>query len=59
MIDLTGRVAAVLANGRMEPGRYSVEWNGGSNGHPLAAGLYFIRWESPGVIEQKRLVVIR
>ena len=57
--DVAGRVVAVLAEGRAEPGRHSVEWEGASHGRPLGAGLYFVRWESPGVIEQKRLVVIR
>ena len=43
--DLAGREVARLVNDRLEPGFYSVKWDGMSkNGRQLGAGAYFVRF---------------
>jgi hypothetical protein len=47
--------------GALEPGRYSVQWNGlGEDGAPVRAGLYFVRLTAPGGgMQSSRVAVIR
>ncbi len=61
VFDLSGRRAATLMRGPLQPGRYSVQWNGlGENGAPVRAGLYFVRLSAPGTGAQSaRVAVIR
>jgi hypothetical protein len=55
VFDVQGREVARLADGRHEPGRYSVEWDGAS----LQSGIYFVRLDAPGVHLARRLVLMR
>jgi hypothetical protein len=55
VLDVAGREIEVLAKATMEPGHYSVLWSG--RGGRLTAGIYFVRFESPGRSQQKRLVL--
>jgi hypothetical protein len=59
VVDIAGREIEVLAEGSVEPGRYTAVWDGHRGGAPLPPGLYFLRWESPGRAMQKRLVLAR
>lgn len=61
VFDLSGRRASTLMKGALEPGRYSVQWNGlGEDGTPVRAGLYFVRLTAPGAGAQSaRIAVIR
>lgn len=61
VFDLSGRRASTLLKGALEPGRYSVQWNGlGEDGAPVRAGLYFVRLTAPGAGAQSaRIAVIR
>jgi endonuclease/exonuclease/phosphatase family metal-dependent hydrolase len=61
VFDLSGRRASTLVQGALEPGRYSVQWNGlGEDGAPVRAGLYFVRLTAPGAGAQSaRIAVIR
>lgn len=61
VFDLSGRRAGTLLEGVLEPGRYSVQWNGlGEDGAPVRAGLYFVRLTAPGAGAQSaRIAVIR
>jgi hypothetical protein len=59
VLDVAGREVEVLAQGSLAPGRYSVVWDARRQGSPLAAGLYFVRWESPGRVLTQRLVRLR
>jgi hypothetical protein len=43
--DLSGRVITILVNDRLEPGLYSIKWDGtNQGGRKLAAGAYFLRF---------------
>lgn len=59
--DAAGRRVAGLLHAPLEPGRYSVRWNGrGESGTPLGAGLYFARLVSPeGRTSSTRVVIVR
>lgn len=61
VFDLSGRRASTLVRSALEPGRYSVQWNGvGEDGAPVRAGLYFVRLTAPGAGRQSaRIAVIR
>jgi len=60
VFDLSGRRASTLLRGALEPGRYSVQWNGlGEDGVPVRAGLYFVRLKAPGAgVQSARVAVI-
>ena len=51
--DLLGREVAVLADGRMEPGRYSVEWNASA----VPSGVYFYRLQAGTFSAVKKLLL--
>lgn len=59
--DAAGRRVAGLLDAPLEPGRYSVRWNGrGEAGTPLGAGLYFARLTAPdGRTSSTRIVIVR
>ncbi|HVP14233.1 MAG TPA: hypothetical protein VMS88_01740, partial [Terriglobales bacterium] len=59
VLDVAGREIEVLVNGDMAPGRYSALWDGRRGRTPLASGLYFLRWESPGRLMTKRVALVR
>jgi hypothetical protein len=61
VFDLSGRRSATLLRHALEPGRYTVQWDGlGEDGTPARAGLYFVRLTAPGVAAQSaRIAVIR
>jgi hypothetical protein len=47
VMDVAGREVAVLVNGPMAPGSYSMLWDGRRTSLPLPAGAYFVRWLPP------------
>ena len=49
--------AAVLANGPFSPGRYAMRW--GAASQRLAAGVYFVRLETPDGLFTRRVAMIR
>lgn len=59
--DAAGRRVATLLHSSLEPGRYSVRWDGrGEGGATLGAGLYFARLSTPGVTPHAvRLAIVR
>ena len=59
--DAAGRRVTSLIHSGLEPGRYSVRWNGTSDaGAPLGAGLYFARLQAPGIAPHAvRLAIVR
>ena len=48
VIDAQGREISTLANGEFAPGRYQARWDGTSDHGRVAAGVYFIRYTTPG-----------
>jgi len=59
--DAAGRRVASLVHAALEPGNYSITWDGRSDsGEPLGAGLYFARLIAPGVhAHAARLAIVR
>ncbi|MBE2227303.1 MAG: T9SS type A sorting domain-containing protein [Ignavibacteria bacterium] len=53
--DVLGRLAAVLADGEMEAGIHTVEFNGSS----LSSGTYFYRFTAGSYTEVKKLILVK
>jgi hypothetical protein len=57
--DLGGRRIAVLADGELGQGHHSLRWNAQDDaGRTVAAGLYFVRFETAGFTRVARLAVL-
>jgi hypothetical protein len=60
VFDIDGRLIRTLINRRLEPGTYSIEWDGTAlQGVPVGAGMYFCRFQSGAITETRRLVLIK
>ncbi|MCE9627497.1 MAG: hypothetical protein K8R56_06250 [Candidatus Eisenbacteria bacterium] len=60
VFDAAGRRVAQLLRTSLEPGRYSVRFDGrGESGAPLGAGLYFARLTAAGHAHTVRLAIVR
>ena len=61
VFDAAGRRVATLLDAGLEPGRYSLHWNGrGDAGDALGAGLYFVRLLAAGARSHVvRLAIVR
>jgi subtilisin family serine protease len=57
IVDLQGREVEVLATGVRPAGRHRAEWP--ATGRPAPAGLYFARYEFPGGVDMRRVVLVR
>ena len=57
VVDIAGREAAILADGQMAPGSYSMLWDGRQGSTRLPAGVYFVRWTSAGKTMNRKLVL--
>lgn len=59
IFDLSGRRVARLASGTLEADRYRLRWNArDDHGADVPAGLYFARFETPGLARTARLIVL-
>jgi flagellar hook assembly protein FlgD len=48
VFDVSGRLVANLADGRVEAGFHTIHWKGqGSNGATVGSGVYLARLETP------------
>ena len=60
ILDVRGRVVAQLADDTHAGTPKVVRWDGRDNqGQSLPAGIYFARLESRGVVQSKKLVLVR
>jgi len=60
ILDLQGREVSVLASGSHEPGLYQARWAGDTpSGGQATAGVYFVRYQTPGKTFVQRLVLTR
>jgi hypothetical protein len=59
IIDVQGREVTVLATGRHRAGRYQAMWSGKSEQAAVAPGVYFVRYQGPGVNLVRRLALTR
>jgi hypothetical protein len=58
--DVAGRRVTTLVDGARAGGPGAVRWTGrDTNGHTVAAGVYFVRMQAAGEIETKRIVLVR
>ena len=58
--DAVGREVRRLVEGMQEEGEHRVVWDGrGEDGRPLAAGVYFVRLETPVYVATKKIVLFR
>jgi len=60
IFDASGRLIRTLVDGPLEPGRYTIEWDGaGVHGLPVGAGVYFCLLRSGATSEMRRMTLIR
>ena len=57
LLDLTGREVAVLLQESLHRGAHKISWDASASG--VANGAYFVRLESGGFIETRKIVVMR
>jgi hypothetical protein len=57
VLDVQGRQVQMLAEGLYRPGRYAVQWDGRTDRGVAPAGLYFVRYQTPGRTFTTRLVI--
>ena len=60
VFDARGRQVRILADGRMPAGTHTVTWDGrDDDGHLLASGVYFLRFEAAGAAQIGKLVLLK
>jgi subtilisin family serine protease len=58
--DVTGREVKTLVSGEQPAGSHELTWKGVDNtGHSVSAGVYFIRMETEGFQDRKKITLIR
>jgi hypothetical protein len=58
--DVGGRRVATLADGRIEAGMHESVWQGrDSAGRSVPSGVYFCRLESSGVVDTRKMVLLK
>ncbi len=60
VVDAVGRRVRSLVNGPLAAGAHSVVWDGrNDNGHPVGAGVYFVRLQAGDVAQSGKLLRLR
>jgi subtilisin family serine protease len=60
IFDISGRLVATLAEGRLDQGSHSAQWDGrDSRGRLVGSGVYFYRLETSDETVSKRLTILR
>ncbi len=58
--DMTGREVITLINQKLNPGKYSTDWQGiNSGGVKVASGVYFYRMITPSFVDVKKMVLVK
>ena len=58
--NMLGEKITILVEAIQPTGGHTVEWNGrSSEGHPVASGIYFARFQAGGFRDSKKLILIR
>jgi hypothetical protein len=58
--DASGRLVRTLVDETQSPGRYRIDWDGmNDDGQKVAAGIYFIRYETNGRATTKKSVMLK
>jgi hypothetical protein len=59
IFDATGRIVRVLADERLDPGRYARPWDGRDRaGNAVPPGVYLLRFDAGPVHQTRRLIRI-
>ena len=59
VFDTSGRLVRTLVRESMSPGNHGVTWNGTDEaGRRLGAGVYYLRLESAGTLDSRRVVLL-
>ena len=53
--DITGRQVITLVEATQKPGHYTIQWNA----HDTASGLYFLKLESNGKIQTRKVMLLK
>ena len=53
--DITGRQIITLVEATQEPGHYTIQWNA----HDAASGLYFLKLESNGKTQTRKIMLLK
>jgi Galactose oxidase, central domain/FlgD Ig-like domain len=60
LLDASGRLIDTLVDRALPSGTHAVDWRGSTaSGQRVAAGVYFLRLETGGPVETKRITVMR
>lgn len=60
LFDARGRLVHELVDGRYDVGEHEVVWDGqDGRGAHVASGVYFVRFEAGGVVETRRVALVR
>lgn len=60
IFDIAGRRVSVLVDREIEPGAYEAVWSGRTaSGRAAASGVYFCRLKAGGVLDTRKLVLLR
>ncbi len=59
VFDTAGRKVATLLRGNLAAGVHNVSWNGLKEGHPAAAGLYFMRIQSENALQSRKIMLLK
>ncbi len=60
VFDVTGRRVKTLLNSKLQPGIYTVKWNGtDSHGGKVSQGLYFVSLKTPTKSLTRKLALVR
>jgi flagellar hook assembly protein FlgD len=55
IFDINGGLVETLMDGQREPGIYTVQWDGSDQ----PSGVYFIKIESSGFVQTKKMVLLK
>jgi flagellar hook assembly protein FlgD len=60
VFDVSGRVVAVLADGRLEAGEHARVWDGRNlEGRPVSPGVYLVRMNAGDFSATRKAVVLK
>ncbi len=60
VFNALGQKVATLVNGNLEPGSYSVDWNGtADDGARVASGIYLYRLQTDGLVATRKMVLLK
>jgi hypothetical protein len=55
-----GQLVRTLRNGRMEPGRYSINWDGtNASGEKVSSGVYFYKMKADKFQATKKMLMVK